>query len=102
MKKDNFMTMISIHTFILFSAAYDKLFHRLPNHIVTLSHDRKIPGISVEKCARRCILEMTFKCQGFDYEVKLHNCWLTGMNPSDTNGVIIQYGTDYYQRTFGK
>ncbi|XP_076090760.1 uncharacterized protein LOC143062837 isoform X1 [Mytilus galloprovincialis] len=83
-----------------YRTAYEKLFHRLPNHIVTVSHDRKISGIDVEKCARRCVLEVSFKCQGFDYEVRLQNCWLTSKTPAASGGVVIQYGTDYYQRTF--
>lgn len=83
-----------------YKSSYSRRFHRLPNHIVTISHDRKIPGITVEACARRCVFEISFKCHGFDYEVQLKNCWLTSKTPSEVDGVIIQYGTDYYQRIF--
>ena len=59
-------------------AVYTTLFNRLPNHMLTTSHNRRYDGISVEECARHCILETYFKCQGFDYEiapqVKLNFC----------------------------
>lgn len=78
--------------------AYEKLFHRLPNHVVTLQHNLKVPGVSVEECARRCILETRFNCRGFDYERKLKNCWLTEATPESVKGVQVFANADYYER----
>ncbi|GAB1600758.1 uncharacterized protein LOC106869508 [Argonauta hians] len=78
--------------------AYEKLFHRLPNHVVTLQHNLKIPGVSVEECARRCILETRFNCRGFDFERKLKNCWLTEATPESVKGVQLFANADYYER----
>ena len=46
------------------AANYGRLFNRISNHVLTLNHNRNIPGLPVEECARRCIMEMTFRCQG--------------------------------------
>ncbi|XP_061188278.1 uncharacterized protein LOC133196384 [Saccostrea echinata] len=77
---------------------FEGLFNRLPNHILTFDHKRQISEISVEQCARRCVLEATFRCLGFDYEVKLKNCWLTDILPPASRGLIPQVNTDYYER----
>ncbi|XP_060071928.1 uncharacterized protein LOC132551801 [Ylistrum balloti] len=81
-----------------YRTAYEKLFNRIPNHVVTFEHKRKIPDLTVEDCARRCILEVNFRCQGFDYEVRQRNCWLSDLTPKDSGGVIILPGTDFYER----
>ncbi|XP_048776860.2 uncharacterized protein LOC125681022 [Ostrea edulis] len=77
---------------------FERLFNHLPNHILTFDHKRQIFNVSVEQCSRRCVLEVTFRCQGFDYEVKLGNCWLTDLSPSNSHGLIPQVNTDYYER----
>ncbi|XP_062579644.1 CUB and sushi domain-containing protein 2-like isoform X2 [Saccostrea cucullata] len=77
---------------------FEGLFHRLPNHLLTFDHKRQISEISVEQCARMCVLEVTFRCLGFDYEVKHKNCWLTDILPSASHGLIPQVNTDYYER----
>ncbi|KAL3871672.1 hypothetical protein ACJMK2_039656, partial [Sinanodonta woodiana] len=81
-----------------YRTAYEKLFNRLPNHYLTTRHKHRVAAISTEECARRCILEMAFKCRGFDYENNLRNCWLTDKTPSDVDGVKIRPDTDYYER----
>ena len=78
------------------------MFSRIPNHVLTLRHNRKLPGISVESCARRCILELTFKCRGFDYQGNPKICWLTELTPQTAGGVQIFAGADYYERSSGK
>lgn len=83
---------------IRISAAYEKLFSRIPNHVVTFQHNRQIPSLSVEECARRCVLELDFRCRGFDYEVQQRNCWLTELTPAHSDGVVIHPGTDFYER----
>ncbi|KAK3087707.1 hypothetical protein FSP39_009442 [Pinctada imbricata] len=76
---------------------YERLFQRIPNHILTFDHQRKIPGVTVEQCARRCIVETAFKCMGFDFESKLQNCWLT-KKTTQSEGIMKQSGSDFYER----
>lgn len=80
------------------SAAYQRLFSRIPNHVITLRHNRNIRGLTVEECARRCILEMSFKCLGFDYEERRRNCWLTAKDVHDVGGLVRRSNTDFYER----
>nr|XP_011417151.2 uncharacterized protein LOC105320781 [Crassostrea gigas] len=77
---------------------FERLFNRLPNHILTFDHKSQIANVSVEQCARRCVLEMTFRCLGFDYELSSRKCWLTDLSPSGSHGLIPQAGVDYYER----
>ena len=81
-----------------FTAAYERLFHRIPNHIITIKHQRNIPGLTVEECARRCLQEMTFNCRGFDYETRRRNCWLTNKSLQETDGLKRRSNTDFYER----
>ncbi|KAL8602121.1 hypothetical protein ACOMHN_007390 [Nucella lapillus] len=83
--------------------AFEKLFNRLPNHVITVSHQRKVPEVSVEQCARRCVFEMTFHCKGFDYEPQHRNCWLTDLNVETSgSGVKFHHGADFYERILGE
>nr|XP_022328504.1 uncharacterized protein LOC111127573 [Crassostrea virginica] len=77
---------------------FERLFNHLPNHILTFDHKRQISDVSVEQCARRCVMEMTFRCLGFDYEVTLRKCWLTDLSPSGSHGLIPRVDVDYYER----
>ncbi|KAL8625747.1 hypothetical protein ACOMHN_012340 [Nucella lapillus] len=81
------------------NSAFEKLFNRLPNHVITVAHKRKVPGLSVERCARRCIFEMSFRCKGFDYEPQQRNCWMTDLSV-ETSGAGVKYhkGADFYER----
>ncbi|KAK6195131.1 hypothetical protein SNE40_000617 [Patella caerulea] len=97
--EDAFAILQTAHYTDHYRSAFEKLFNRLPSHVLTVHHNRNIPSVSPEECARRCIFEMTFKCRGFDYELKVRNCWLTEQTPVDTNGVQVHHGADYYQRT---
>ncbi|XP_060567434.1 uncharacterized protein LOC132726178 [Ruditapes philippinarum] len=81
-----------------YRTAYERLFNRIPNHVITLRHNRNIRGLTVEECARRCILEITFKCLGFDYEERRRNCWLTDKDVHDVNGLVRRSNTDFYER----
>ncbi|KAL4218727.1 hypothetical protein ACF0H5_021315 [Mactra antiquata] len=81
-----------------YRTAYERLFNRIPNHVITLQHKRSIPWLSVEECARRCILEMSFKCLGFDYEVNRKTCWLTDKTVHDVGGLTSRTKTDFYER----
>jgi len=82
-----------------YNPAYTTLFHRLPNHMLTTRHNRRIDDVTVEECARRCILETYFKCRGFDYELRTHACWLTELTTERAAGVQRNNGWDYYERT---
>ena len=87
----------------LSSGAFEKLFNRLPNHVITVAHKRKVPGMSVERCARRCIFEMSFRCKGFDYEPQHRNCWLTDLSVETSGaGVKFHHGADFYERILGE
>ncbi|XP_076436148.1 uncharacterized protein LOC143275756 [Babylonia areolata] len=82
-----------------YRSAFEKLFSRLPNHVITVSHKRKVPEASVEQCARRCVFEMTFHCRGFDYEPQHRNCWLTDLSVETSgSGVKFHHGADFYER----
>ncbi|XP_025113966.1 uncharacterized protein LOC112575994 isoform X2 [Pomacea canaliculata] len=81
-----------------YRSAFEKLFNRLPNHVITVAHKRKVPDVSVEQCARRCIFEMTFRCEGFDYEPQHQNCWLTDLTVETGGGVKYHVGADFYER----
>ncbi|WAR31432.1 CUBN-like protein [Mya arenaria] len=81
-----------------YRTAYEKLFHRIPNHVITLRHNRNIRGLDVEQCARRCILEIGFRCQGFDFERRGGNCWLTELTVHDVSGLTPRPHTDFYER----
>ena len=70
--------------------------------MLTTSHNQRIDGVSVEECARRCILENYFKCRGFDYEILSHACWLTELTPERAKGVNIVDGWDYYEKSPGE
>ncbi|KAK3764762.1 hypothetical protein RRG08_006562 [Elysia crispata] len=83
-----------------YRTAFEKKFNKLPNHILTLQHKRKIPSISVEECARRCLFEQSFRCAGFDYEPGYANCWLTDRTVAE-GGVKFHTGADFYERDFG-
>ena len=89
------LLILSITSFL---AGYERLFHRIPNHIVTIKHQRNIQGLTVEECARRCLQEMTFNCRGFDYETRRRNCWLTDKGLQDTDGLKKRSNTDFYER----
>ncbi|XP_046338913.2 uncharacterized protein LOC124120195 [Haliotis rufescens] len=82
-----------------YRSAFEKLFNRLPNHVVTLRHNRKVSRVSVEECSRRCVFEVGFKCEGFDYEPELRSCWLTEDTPETAGGVRSHKGADYYRRS---
>ncbi|CAL1525986.1 unnamed protein product, partial [Lymnaea stagnalis] len=84
-----------------YRTAFEKLFNRLPNHVITIKHKRKIQDVSAEQCARRCIFEQDFRCAGFDYEPGYTNCWLTDMTVAQSEGVKYHPGADYYERDFG-
>ncbi|XP_059170775.1 uncharacterized protein LOC131952238, partial [Physella acuta] len=85
-----------------YRTAFEKLFNRLPNHVITTKlHKRKIPDVSAEQCARRCIFEQDFRCAGFDYEPGYANCWLTDLTVAQSDGVKFLTGADYYERDFG-
>ena len=66
--------------------------------MITMRHNRNIRGLTVEECARRCIMEMSFKCRGFDYEQVRRNCWLTDKFLQDVGGLKKRTNTDYYER----
>ena len=87
---------------LVITAAYDKLFNRIPNHVITMRHKRRIQGVRVEECARRCILEMTFRCTGFDYGKPSRLCLLTDKVPADVNGLRKRANTDFYERKSSK
>nr|KAG5712035.1 hypothetical protein BaRGS_020761 [Batillaria attramentaria] len=82
--------------------AYEKLFNRLPNHVITVSHKRKVPEVSVEQCARRCIFEMNFRCKGYDFEAQHRNCWLTDLTVESGGGVKYHKGADFYELIIGE
>lgn len=92
------MARISIFFFLSSLAYFERLFNRLPNHILTFDHKSQIANVSVEQCARRCVLELTFRCLGFDYELNSRKCWLTDLSPSGSHGLIPQANVDYYER----
>ncbi|KAH3795724.1 hypothetical protein DPMN_149283, partial [Dreissena polymorpha] len=81
-----------------YRTAYERLFNRIPNHVITLQHNRNIRGLSVEECARRCVLEMTFRCQGFDFEEQRRSCWLTEKRVYDVSGLKRRPNVDFYER----
>lgn len=70
--------------------------------MLTVKHQKKIPEVSVEQCARRCIFEQNFRCTGFDYEPGYANCYLTEMTVAESDGVKFHPGADFYERDFGK
>ena len=88
--------------FRLLTAGYEKLFNRIPNHIVTIKHQRNIRGLTVEECARRCLQELRFNCRGFDYETRRRNCYLTDRGMQDTDGLQKRPHTDFYERKSSK
>lgn len=69
--------------------------------MLTTSHNRRIDGVSVEQCARHCILENYFKCRGFDYEQVSRSCWLTELTPERAKGVNIMEGWNYFEKSPG-
>ncbi|CAH1786524.1 unnamed protein product [Owenia fusiformis] len=97
-KDDLDVHLITQPYFDHYETNYIKKFNRLPNHVVTLHHDKKIEGVSEEACARRCILEVEFKCQGFDYEAKIKVCWLTTNTPASAGGALLLNDATYYER----
>ncbi|XP_055898470.1 uncharacterized protein LOC106056355 isoform X2 [Biomphalaria glabrata] len=84
-----------------YRTAFEKLFNRLPNHVITTKHKKKIQDVSAEQCARRCIFEQDFRCAGFDYEPGYTNCWLTDLTVAQSEGVKFHPGADFYERDFG-
>ena len=83
-------------------AIYRNLFNRLPKHRLTTDEHRALPGVSVELCARNCVVESAFKCNGFNYETAARKCFLLEQTPSDSNGVIRSPDTDFYERGPGR
>ena len=81
--------------------AFEHLFHRLPNHVITVKHKRKVPDVTAEQCARRCVFEQNFRCRGFDYEPGYGNCWLTDLTVAQSEGVKFHQGADFYEMDLG-
>ncbi|KAK2185414.1 hypothetical protein NP493_237g00040 [Ridgeia piscesae] len=81
-----------------YETIYRNLFNRLPKHRLTTDEHRALPGVSVELCARKCVVEAAFKCNGFNYETAARKCFLLEQTPSDSNGVIRSPETDFYER----
>ena len=73
-------------------------FSRLPGNKLTDRHDYRELDISVEGCARLCMLQTLFKCEGFDYDISRRNCWLTSLTSEFVGGVRQVGGWDYYSR----
>ncbi len=70
--------------------------------MLTTSHNRRLDSMSVEQCARHCILEAYFKCRGFDYQVTSQTCWLTELTSERMGGISIMTGWDFYEKAPGK
>ncbi|XP_013379197.1 uncharacterized protein LOC106150688 isoform X2 [Lingula anatina] len=77
---------------------YVKQFSRIVNHVITLRHNRKLPSITVEECARSCIYEMAFQCRGFDYDHENTICWLTELDAQSAGGLRQFNGVDCYEK----
>ncbi|XP_033643912.1 uncharacterized protein LOC117303722 isoform X2 [Asterias rubens] len=61
---------------------------------------KDLEGISVEECARLCLLEDTFECRSFDYYRADNRCWLSNEN-SHTAAPKFDFNNnpfDFYER----
>ena len=81
-----------------FAAVYRNLFNRLPKHRLSTIELRESSDVTVEECARGCVVETSFKCKGFNYKSATRTCVLLEQTPSDSNGAVRSPDSDYYER----
>ena len=62
-------------------------FTRLKKSTVPGSDKYVIEGISVDDCAARCLSNVAFECQSFDYCADLGLCALSSIHPAD--GTVV-------------
>ncbi|KAK2164747.1 hypothetical protein LSH36_59g02015 [Paralvinella palmiformis] len=81
-----------------YETSYSKLFNRLPSHRLPVVINRAVLGVSMESCARHCIMESYFKCRGFNYRKADQRCMLVENTPVTSTGAIFTQGVDYFER----
>lgn len=88
------------------TAAYVRQFRRLPKHRQAVSYDdRSVQDelVTVEECARRCLLSVDRPCHGFNYKpaARYQPCSL--LHATSGRGLLAVYAddTDFYQRQPG-
>ena len=57
--------------------------------------------VSLEQCARRCVLETRFRCHSFNFRRDGGDCALTEFSSGEAYGVTTDELYDVYQRKFG-
>ena len=96
--------------FVLCTAAYVQQFRRLPKHRQAVSYSGRSvldDSVTVEECARRCLLSTDRPCHGFNYKPQAHYrpCALLHATSDGGGGaglpVVYADDTDYYQRQPG-
>jgi len=100
------VSCLSICLCVLCTAAYVSQFRRLPRHRQAVSyHSRSVLDelVTVEECARRCLLAADRPCHGFNYKPDAHYRPCTLLHATSGAGPPAVYAddTDYYQRLLG-
>lgn len=88
------------------TAAYADQFRRLPNHRLAVSYsDRSVVDdlVTVEECARRCLLAADRACHSFNYKPAAHyrRCMLLHVASDARLPAVYTDDTDLYQRQSG-
>lgn len=86
------------------SASYLKKFKRLPNHEVNVMISLFIDSVSSEECARRCILEIRFRCRGFNYQFgnEVPRCLLVeSTTATGSQAAMFSQTSDFYEKETG-
>ncbi|XP_064650095.1 uncharacterized protein LOC135501749 [Lineus longissimus] len=86
-----------------YKTAYHRLFRQLPFHSINVPYNHKHEYIaSLEECARRCILEIKFKCRSLVYKELTGNCLLSEHSShTDVGGANLRTHTEdanYFER----
>ncbi|KAK3090337.1 hypothetical protein FSP39_011029 [Pinctada imbricata] len=77
------------------------LFNMTQNSVIYLHNDAFKEGLSVDQCARACLVELQFDCQSFDYCYDKGDCLLSKTHPDDVpNSVQKHEFCDMYSRTY--
>jgi len=90
----------------VYTAAYVSQFRRLPKHRQSVSYSgRSVLDdlVTVEECARRCLLTADKPCHGFNYKPEAHRRPCTLLHVASGVGLPAVYAddTDFYQRNPG-
>ena len=80
------------------SASFTSQFNRLPKHRLPVRVNRRINGVSVEECGRSCIVEVYFRCKGFNYRETDSTCDLLELSPASSTAAVYTSSQDYYQK----